>query len=74
MAALWVSISLVHKDIAMRRHGCKLYNGDNSHKTLIITEKCDYLRVIFFQENSRGRKETPACKQHSLNFRMPLDK
>lgn len=51
LAALLVSNSLVHKDIAMRRHSCKLYNSENSYKTLIITEKCDYLRVIYFKKN-----------------------
>jgi len=39
LAVLLVSNSLVHKDIAMRRHGSELYNGDSNHKTLIITEQ-----------------------------------
>jgi len=59
LAALLVSNSLVHKDVAMRRHGSKLYNSDNNHKNLIITEKCYYLSVIYFKKNLEEERKLP---------------
>ena len=59
LAALLVSNSLVYKDIAMRRHDCKLCNGESNHKTLIITAKCDYLSVIYFKKNLGEERKLP---------------
>jgi hypothetical protein len=56
----------------MWRHGCKLYDGDNSHNTAVINGKCDYLSVICIKKNlDEERKLLPV--NNSLNFRMPKD-